>query len=361
MRYFKTIELWIRRHFNRHVGMQRIPIVVSHPQPVISSNDAARILLLRQDRIGDVLVSVPVIRALRSHFPTSTIDMVLSMNNISVRQAVAPYINDVILYKKGLIGLLKTRSDLRSVRYDVVVDLTDNASSTSAILIHATRARYAVGIDKENRGVYTHVVPMAERSSVHIVDRISRLLWPFDIDAIHLNMNLAFPLEAQHVQQAHNEVRVASKSSKILGVNISGSQLSRMYPENMLIEVMASCKDQNPEIEIVIMCAPQHREMQQRISTATGCRMIEPSPSFSAWAANINELDAFFTPDTSAVHLAAAFKKPCVVLYKHESADLLPWYPYNSPCFPVVTDGGQISTIPTQTVIEAIDQCLRSL
>ena len=155
MRYFKTIELWIRRHFNRHVGMQRIPIVVSHPQPVISSNDAARILLLRQDRIGDVLVSVPVIRALRSHFPTSTIDMVLSMNNISVRQAVAPYINDVILYKKGLLGLLKTRSALRGVRYDVVVDLTDNASSTSAILIHGARAICCRYRQRKSRRVHT--------------------------------------------------------------------------------------------------------------------------------------------------------------------------------------------------------------
>ncbi|HLP27856.1 MAG TPA: glycosyltransferase family 9 protein [Candidatus Didemnitutus sp.] len=354
----KPIELWIRRHFNRHIGAQRIPILVSSPQLAIPVEDPVRILVLRQDRIGDVLVSVPVIRALRERFSAATIDMVMSQNNIAVLDAVAPFINDVIVHHKGLPGLLRTQKELRSRRYDVVIDLMDNASSTSALLIRSSRARYAVGIDKENRGVYTHVVPLADRASVHIVDRIARLLWPFAIDPSTIDLHLAFPLRGQDVQDAYATVRAPSSAVKILGVNISGSDVSRMYTEVGIIDIVNHCMTSHTQFETVVMCAAQHQEMQERISRATGARAIPPTASFGAWAANIAQLDAFFTPDTSSVHLAAAFNIPSVVLYVHDRADLMPWYPYDTPCFPVETTTGTIAEIPIRDILRAVDQLL---
>lgn len=354
----KSIERAIRRSFNRHIGAQRIPIVVSSPSLAIAVEDPVRILVLRQDRIGDVLISLPVIRALRARFPAATIDMVLSPNNIAVRDAVDPFINDVIIHEKGLAGLLRTRRTLHSRRYDVVMDLMDNASSTSALLIRASRARYAVGIDKENRGIYTHVVPLADRSSVHIVDRIARLLWPFAIDPAAIDLRLAYPLSEEDVARAVSIVRAPSSSSKIFGVNISGSDISRMYSEDGIVQIIDHCLKTYPSIETVVMAAAQHHDIQQRIGQRTGCRVIPPTPSFRAWAANLAQLDAFFTPDTSSVHLAAAFNVPSVVLFVHDRPDLMPWYPYASVCFPVETTTGSIAQIPLRDILGAVDQLL---
>ncbi|MBK7032364.1 MAG: glycosyltransferase family 9 protein [Ignavibacteria bacterium] len=356
--FLKTIELAIRRSFNRHIGAQRIPIVVSSPQLAIAVEDPVRILVLRQDRIGDVLVSVPVIRALRARFTAATIDMVMSPNNITVRDAVDPFINDVIIHQKGLAGLLRTRRTLRARRYDVVIDLMDNASSTSALLIRASRARYAVGIDKENRGIYTHVVPLADRASVHIVDRIARLLWPFAIDPVATDLHLAFPLSEEDKERASSIMRAPSSSAKIFGVNISGSDISRMYSEEGIVEIIDHCRRTYPTVEVVVMAASQHLDMQQRIGQRTGCRVIPPTSSFRAWAANIAQLDSFFTPDTSSVHLASAFNVPSVVLFVHDRADLMPWYPYASVCFPVETTTGTIAEIPVRDIIRAVDQLL---
>lgn len=358
MKHLKPIELWIRGQFNRHAGAQRIPIVVSSPQRAIAVEDPVKILVLRQDRIGDVLVSVPVIRALRTRFPAATIDMVMSPNNITVRDAVDPFINDVIIHQKGLAGLLRTRRILRARRYDVVIDLMDNASSTSGLLVQASRARYAVGIDKENRGIYTHVVPLADRSRVHIVDRIARLLWPFAIDPAATDLRLAFPLSEEDKERASSIMRAPSSSAKIFGVNISGSDVSRMYSEEGMIEIVNYSKHTYPEIETVVMCAPQHREMQERIAAATSTRAIPPTTTFGAWAANIAQLDGFFTPDTSSVHLASAFNVPSVVLFVHDRADLMPWYPYASVCYPVETTTGTIAEIPVRDIIRAVDQLL---
>jgi len=350
----KRVELWTRGQFNRSVGLSRIPTLISRSCQVIPTGGDIRILVLRQDRIGDVLVSVPIFRALRRLFPQGQIDVVLSHNNIPVRDAISPFINAVVLYQKGPLALLKLRRTIRKRRYDVVVDCMDNASTTSSLFVNATHARYAIGIDKENRGVYTHVVPLADRSSVHIVDRISRLLWPFGVDLTTEEKQLAYPLQESDVLHAQSLVHGTSVGRKIFGFNISGSDIGRMYPEIDIIRVINEVGNLGSEVEFVILGAQQHLDMLLRISEATHCRLIEPVASFTAWAAIIAQLDGLITPDTSAVHVAAAFSVPSVVLFVHDRADLMPWYPYNTPCFACETTTSRIADIPVESVISAV-------
>jgi ADP-heptose:LPS heptosyltransferase len=335
--------------------------VVTVPDDVLHLAPNARILVLRQDRIGDVLVSIPVLRALRTYRPDAEIHMVLSTNNIAVRDAVEPYVSHIHVYRKGLAGLLRVRRELRKGRYDVVIDLMDNPSSTSAMLVTAANARYAIGIDKENRGVYTHVVPRADRAHVHIVERIARLLMPFGIDPERMDLHLAFPVNDDDIAMAERRVRPDGKRRPIFGMNISGSDITRMYPEDKVIRLARHARTRFTHIETVILAAPSHREMQERIASASGCRAIEPSQSFRSWASVIRVCDAVFTPDTSTVHLAAAFDTPSVVLYVHDRADLMPWYPYGAPSWPVETSTNAIANIPVEDVMAAIESCLETV
>lgn len=352
--FLKGIELWIRRQFNRHVGARSIPLIVSGATNAIPINDAARFLVLRQDRIGDVLISVPVIRALRKLFPLAVIDVVLSQNNIAVRNALSPFINDVVLYTKGLAGMISLRHTLRKRRYDVVIDCMDNASATSAMLISATQARYRVGIDKENRGIYSHVVPLADRSSTHIVDRIARLLWPFGVDIPIEERKLAFELTDSEASEARRMVRIDDTKKRFIGLNISGSDLGRMYPEEGIIRVARQARSMRSDTELVLLSAPKHLDILRRISVATNCRMIQPVASFSVWAAIIAQLDGLITADSSVVHLAAAFSIPSVVLFVHNQAELMPWYPYATQCYACETTTERLADIPVETVVTAV-------
>ena len=63
---------------------------------------APRILLIRLERIGDVLVSVPVLRSLRERYPRGSIDLLLSPANRAVADAVAPFVSRVLCYEKTL-------------------------------------------------------------------------------------------------------------------------------------------------------------------------------------------------------------------------------------------------------------------
>src|ERR1044071_7530739 len=82
----KPVELGLRRAF-----LQMLRLVAlfakkrvqgeSAQQIVASFGDAPSILLMRQDRLGDVLMSTFVIEALRKKYPHSKLAVLLGKNN----------------------------------------------------------------------------------------------------------------------------------------------------------------------------------------------------------------------------------------------------------------------------------------
>ncbi len=355
----KKVELAVRRFYNAHVGGNAEPVIIDAPANALDASSVRRVLLLRQDRIGDVLVSTPVIRALRRLMPHAQIDMVMSTNNIAVRQAVADQVDHIHVFKKSLLHLVVLRRRLRRQRYDLVIDLMDNASSTSALLISGARANFSIGVDKVNRGVYTHVVPLADQTRVHIVERIARLLWPLGVDLRGEDLRLSFPLTDTQRQHAAS-LMTDPHGRPVLAVNISGSDVHRMYPEKLMITLLQRvsgrwCQEGPGAVKMRIISAPMHSDMAHRIGQACGIDVVPPQSSYASFAACIAAADMLLTPDTSAVHAAAAHGVPSVVLFSQDSRGLMPWLPYATPCWPCVTTKGALETIDVDDVRKAVD------
>ncbi|MEY3386330.1 MAG: hypothetical protein RIR53_1141 [Bacteroidota bacterium] len=355
----KKVELAVRRFYNARVGGNAEPVVIDAPANALDASSVQRVLLLRQDRIGDVLVSTPIIRALRRLMPHAQIDMVLSTNNIAVRQAVADQVDHIHVFKKSLLHLVVLRRRLRRQRYDLVIDLMDNASSTSALLISGARATFSIGVDKVNRGVYTHVVPLADQTRVHIVERIARLLWPLGVDLRGEDLRLSFPLTDTQRQHAAS-LMTDPHGRPVLAVNTSGSDVHRMYPEKLMITLLQRvserwCQEGPGAVKLRIISAPMHSDMAHRIGQACGIDVVPPQSSYASFAACIAAADMLLTPDTSAVHAAAAHGVPSVVLFSQDSRGLMPWLPYATPCWPCVTTKGALETIDVDDVRKAVD------
>ncbi|HVN48646.1 MAG TPA: hypothetical protein VMU30_07475, partial [Bacteroidota bacterium] len=107
--FLKRIEIGFRRSLIRLLGK-----FVSRKHEIISTVDynACKYLFIRQDMIGDVLVSTPLFAALKKHYPQATIDVLLSSKNHFVLQN-DPAIRKRWTYKKKIFSALKM---LRAVR-----------------------------------------------------------------------------------------------------------------------------------------------------------------------------------------------------------------------------------------------------
>lgn len=121
--------------------------------------DIARILVVRVDLLGDVVLTLPVVRAMRRAYPNATIDMLVLRSTAPVLVA-EPEIAHVLTFDpffwrrpaallqptmwREVVGFLGA---LRAARYDVAISV---AGDIGSILTRLSGARRRVGYDGES-------------------------------------------------------------------------------------------------------------------------------------------------------------------------------------------------------------------
>ena len=303
-----------------------------------------------------MLISVPVIRALRARYPDGRIDLLVSRTNYGVHDAVDPFVTKLWCYQKSVGSALELLRSIRRTRYDVVVDLVDHPSANAQLVIRWSGARAAVGLLHPRSGVYTHAVPLPDRRSVHPVERLAQLLLPFGIDPAGQPLDLAFPLDEADIANARETLGPKTHPLR-LGVNLSGRLVERYWGRQNYVGLIRHVLRNHSRFQVSVCGAPRDEAEVGAIAEATGSTAVPPKPAFREFAAILHEFDLLLTPDTAAVHLAAAFKLPTVALYQPEPGLAL-WLPYKSP-HRAVFDPAGIPAIPLHRVTAALDDLIR--
>lgn len=106
-------------YFLRRIGLLGAP-------PAFDKEKIKKILILRPDMIGDVVMATPVIKTARENFPYAYIAMVISefTKDIVIKN---PYLDEVIVVKGiGFLNLMRDLATIRSLRrkhYDLAIVL----------------------------------------------------------------------------------------------------------------------------------------------------------------------------------------------------------------------------------------------
>lgn len=92
-----------------------------------------RILFLRFDALGDMILSFPVYRATRSALPEAKIDVLCSRKNVILLQD-ANLVNDLLIAGKNPLELIKLILDIRKRKYDLIINLVTRPSFTFGLV-----------------------------------------------------------------------------------------------------------------------------------------------------------------------------------------------------------------------------------
>lgn len=352
MTSLKNIELSIRRGLLRLLG-----VTVTRGRPIPPSTDfnACKYLFVRQDRIGDVLVSTPLIYSLKNRYPGAVIDFFLSKNNHFALQN-EPLVRKRWVYTKRLTDSIRLLRNIRREHYDFVIDLMDNPSATSTVICSLAGGKWNVGLLKENEFVYDVTVPLLSRKETHIVDRLAQLLKVFNIDVNQSQLAIRYLVspESERISTEFFASKLES-GKRVVGINISAGSEVRFWGVSNFRELIGRLVQEHPDIRILLLFAPQEQPRAVEIAESFPRVVLSPmTHSFDEFAALIQHVDLLVTPDTSAVHLAAAFNIPSVVLYVQSNKELRVWEPYRSESAIHVTDVDDVTTIPPNEVYESV-------
>ncbi|MGH7677895.1 MAG: glycosyltransferase family 9 protein, partial [Gemmatimonadaceae bacterium] len=103
-----------------------------------------RVLFLRDDRVGDMIASLEVMRAIAESSPTIRLDVLASPHNESLARGHA-WIAELLVNEHGsVLGSAPTRRQMARRHYDVVIDgrvFVGSVNVQRTLMLRSTRAR----------------------------------------------------------------------------------------------------------------------------------------------------------------------------------------------------------------------------
>lgn len=133
-----------------------------------------RVLVIKLAAVGDTILLVPALRAIRKALPEARLDWLVSSTNEAVARTV-PYVDHLYVMRRTVRGIVRVLRTLRPNAYDVVIDAEQWARGT-ALISYLTGAPRRVGFSTPGQ----HRAALFTRAHVktfaaHEVDEFLRL------------------------------------------------------------------------------------------------------------------------------------------------------------------------------------------
>ena len=315
-----------------------------------------RVLFLRHDRIGDMILSTGVLRAIAEAQPTIQLDVLASTTNAPVLRNES-YVHEVIAFDRyGPLSYPRTFRELRRRHYDAVIDCMVTAPSlTTLLLMLASGARYRIGVaERGNDFAYTLPVPPRETAE-HLVDKLGAIVTAFGLQPSSVDLRPRVRLTMAERERGERVWRGETDHGPTPGprllVNISAGRAHHAWPDDRFVTVIRAVRGRVPNAEIVLVSSPSERGRAGRIAAEGGARLVADDGIRDAMAI-VAGADIVFTPDTSISHACSAFDKPAVVL--HPRGNAATWGPYATDGRAVESQTGEVADITAEEASRAL-------
>jgi ADP-heptose:LPS heptosyltransferase len=332
--------------------------------------------------MGDVAMTVPVIRALVQQHPEVKITMVS-------RQFFQPFFDgipnldffavDVKGRHKGVMGLFKLHSDLKQLNIDAVADLHNVLRSKVVRSLFALSGKKVAFTDKgradkraltrvENK-IFAQVKPMTERH----VDTFNQLGFGIDLS------NPKFPEKAV----LSNEIfKISSEkgNQNWIGIAPFAQYDSKVYPQDLMQKVIDElASDSNKKLFLFGGGAKETTLLNTFAKDKNNCIVVAGKLKLQQELQLISNLDVMLSMDSGNAHIAAMLGVKVITLWgaTHPFAGFKPFNQPEENCltsdrekYPLLptsvygnkkVDGYEdaMRTITPQTVVEKIQSVLK--
>lgn len=278
-----------------------------------------RILIVRTDRMGDVILSTPVIRALREAFPNAFLAMMVRPEYRSLIEghpdldAVIPYDKDGS--ERGWLGNWRFIQRLRRYELDTAVIL----HSTNRVILIAWMAGISrrIGYARRLPWLLTHRLAYVKKYG-------DRHEWEYNLDLLKLLGIVPRPhpifVPVDPVAKGRVEAFLRGQGMvpdrPLVAIHPGASCPSKRWPADRFAAV-ADRLIERYRVQVVVVTGPDQREVGQSVLRKMRHWAI---PAFGTLA--LPDLAALFqksrcliSNDSGPVHLAAAVGTPVVAIF----------------------------------------------
>lgn len=274
-----------------------------------------RILVIRFSSMGDILLTTPVLRALRQKYPKAEIHY---LTKAKFREAIETHpVPDQFWYlEKDISDLIR---QLQAVRYDVIVDL--HASLRSALVRFQLDGEKFVYPKRSLKRWAWMKLGMGKPDPRHVVEKYLAAIQP--LGAFGDGEGLDFRILPEIESRISGESQSLFPSAPPVSIVLAATYNTKKWPVEHYIRFL-----KNLNKPFVLLGGPAEQAMGDKIlSEVSGGINRCGQCSLQESAAWLKVSPFVITHDTGLMHLAAALKKPTYVIWGNTAPELgmYPW------------------------------------
>ena len=325
------------------------------------------ILVIRLSAMGDVAMTVPVLRALVLQHADVKVTVVS-------RALFRPFFDDIPRVDffaadtkgrhKGFLGIIKLYNDLKKLRFDSVADLHNVLRSKLVKKLFALSGKKTATVDKaraekkaltraENK-VFEPLKPVTQRHA----EVFAALGFPVDL------ANPAFPKKKA---LSHEIISVTGeKQGKWIGIAPFAQHEGKVYPQDLMQEVVDKLAD-NPNCNLFLFGggAAETSILETIAKSRLNTIVVAGKLKLEQELALISQLDVMLSMDSGNGHMAAMLGVPVVTLWG-ATHPYVGFAPFNQPAENQLTaDRVQYPLLPTSIYgnkkVEGYDDAMRTI
>jgi ADP-heptose:LPS heptosyltransferase len=323
-----------------------------------------RILVIRRNRIGDMIYTLPLLHALRRHNPRAHLSVACDPPGAPIAEACEA-VNDIIVLATGWNRWQAAYKNARALQdYDWVIAAKGGFDRRLAVLARLTNAPVRIGFENATGSgslYYTDPVPIpAGLNDEHQVDTLLRLLQPLGLvrpTSSSLNLSLRVP-EASRVFAAEFLSNPPfTEAPGYLLINFSSTVGLKFREEDFIALTRRILGTTN--LAIGLVAAPVDQQLTHEIAMCMASKRVIAidTPGPMDLAALLEKAFLLFTPEGGAAHLAAAMGTPALVLWSE--GPFKKWHSRGKRHAYVLAEPGE-QLIPLERVWDALKPLLNT-
>ena len=340
-----------------------------------------KILLLQLKRIGDLVLTLPAIAALRQKFPDAQITLVVTRQCAELLPAITDV--DVGFVARRSFRDVPLFAAIAIRRFDCCIDFTQNDRSAILTLLSGAKKRIGasrVQLRSERRARVYNAFAELRLKEMHTIDYNLALLEPLGITTKSPPLRLDVPKNARAkaaelLRTAKIEIDPPAPASGAAGnhfvvvVHPGSARAEKFWEAERWARVIEHAhKDAGMRVVITGGSGRAEQEHIDAIKQRVGDLVVDLSgqTDLLTLAAVIECARVLLTVDSAAMHLAAAVGTPQVVLFGPTNP--FHWRPRESPAIILQGESGvglttfvpkqarySTTQISTQAVTNAMD------
>ena len=283
------------------------------------------ILVIDFGQLGDVVMSLPALRAIRERFPHAKITVAVGKPGKELL-SLSGYANEILEVDRvglrdgptllSIARIAKFVAQVRKAKYDFVIDL--HSYYETNILGFLSGAEHRLYSRRSNRSLdfLGNFKPQPDREAItaHLVDRYLDVLKPLGIENAPRTPVLKTSAAGELAVEALLKKEKAQTGELLAGIFPGAGNVTRLWPLERFAE-LADHLIRNDRVRVIVFAGPEERQMVPQM------RKIFPPGTIFFDRLTIPELAAaqarltvFVSNDTGPAHIAAAVGTPVIVI-----------------------------------------------